>query len=74
MARTIKTRELGRVEFLNNIIFAALLIGFVSIAAVNVNIYVLAFLIILAPALLINVIWILIHTSSKKDNVNEINS
>ncbi|RAH14052.1 MAG: hypothetical protein CMB56_006385 [Methanobacteriota archaeon] len=74
MARTIKTKELGRVEFLNNIIFAALLIGFVSIAAVNVNIYVLAFLIILAPALLINVIWILIHTSSKKDNVNEINS
>tara|TARA_B100001113_G_scaffold234593_1_gene192733 strand:+ start:1688 stop:1912 length:225 start_codon:yes stop_codon:yes gene_type:complete len=74
MERTIITENLRRQNFLNNIIFTTLLISFVSIAAININVYVLAFLLILAPALLINIIWVLIHTNPNKNNKNKINS
>tara|TARA_B100001564_G_C20055516_1_gene409584 strand:+ start:119 stop:343 length:225 start_codon:yes stop_codon:yes gene_type:complete len=74
MERVNNDRKLETRDGLKNIMFTTLLISFVSIAAININIYVLAFLIILAPALLINVVWVLIHTNNKKTTRNRINS
>ena len=73
MERVKNNRNLETRDGLKNIMFTTLLISFVSIAAININIYVLAFLIILAPALLINVVWVLIHTNNKKTTRNKIN-
>lgn len=74
MERTSVTKKRSSQDFMNNIIFSLLLISFVIIAAVNINVYALAFLMILAPALSINVVWVLIHTNQNKGSKNRINS
>ena len=73
MERTNMTKKMNSQDFTNNIIFSLLLISFVIIAAININVYALAFLMILAPALSINVVWVLIHTNQNKSSKNRIN-
>ena len=64
MEQAIISNNLKRQNFLNNTLFTLLLLTFISVIAITVNSSLIAFLFILAPATIINVIWILVHTNS----------
>ena len=64
MEQAIISNHLKKQNFLNNTLFTLLLLTFITVVAITVNSSLIAFLFILAPATIINVIWILIHTNS----------
>lgn len=64
MEHVIISNHTRRQNFLNNTLFTLLLLTFVSVIAITINSSLIALLFILAPATIINVIWILLHTNS----------